>query len=152
MIKEIYRVTKNGGFSLHSAECEADNFFYKRAKKYPGLYKKYFEDMYGHYGLEYPSLSKIRFRREGFEPIYEISDYCKGVVRPVDSYKIFFGAKDFREKDWILNMLAIVSEGLSFNKLARFISGVMLYPLTLLNRLGGPDSVDSIKLLYRKTI
>lgn len=150
VIKEIYRVTSPGGFSLHSAECEANNFIYKKAKKYPALYQKYFQDMYGHYGLELPSLCKQRFGNEYFEPIYEISDYCKGVIRPAASYKVFFGAKEYREKDGWFNALASMSEILSFNRYASFLSGFFLYPLTLLNRLGGPDAVDSVKLLYRK--
>jgi ubiquinone/menaquinone biosynthesis C-methylase UbiE len=99
VIKEIYRVTKAGGFSLHSAECEADNALYERAKRYPDLYRKYFQDIYGHYGLEYPSVCKKRFRNESFEPIFETSDYCKGMIRAANSYKIFFGAEEFREKD-----------------------------------------------------
>ena len=149
-IKEIYRVTKPGGFSLHSAECEANNFVYIRAKKYLHLYKKYFQDIYGHYGLEYPSLCKKRFRDETFEPIYEMSDYCKGTIRPPNSYKVFFGAKEYREKDWLFNILATMSEILSFNKYMNFVSGILLYFFTPFNRLGGPDSVDSVKLLYQK--
>ena len=150
VIKEIYRVTRAGGFSLHSVECEANNLIYREAKKHQALYKKYFQDMYGHYGLEAPSLCKQRFRNEPFEPVYEISDYCKGIIRPANSYKVFFGAKEYREKDWRFNALASISELLSFNKYANFLSGIFLYPFTLLNRIGGPDAVDSVKLLYKK--
>jgi len=150
VIKEIHRVTKVGGFSLHSAECEADNIVYTRAKRYPTLYKKYFQDMFGHYGLEYPSICKKRFRDELFEPIYEISDYCKGLVRPANSYNVFFGTKEFKEKELIFKALSLMSFALSFNKYVSVLSGILLYPFTILNRLLGPDSVDSIKLLYRK--
>ena len=150
VVREIYRVTKPGGFSLHSAECEADNFVYKRAKKYPDLYKKHFLDVYGHYGLEYPSICKKRFRDEGFEPVFEFSDFCKGVVRPANSYKVFFGDREYRKKDWLFHLLASLSEILSFNRYMNLVSGNFLYLLTPLNRLGGPDSVDSVKLLYQK--
>ena len=150
VIKEIYRVTKPDGFSLHSAECEADNLVYKRAKKYPGLYRKYFVDVYGHHGLEYPSQCKQRSRDVGFQAIYEFSDYCKGTMRPANSYKGFFGAKDYRNKDRLFNFLASLSEKLSFNKYVNFVGGIFLYLLPPLNFLGGPDSVDSIKLLYQK--
>jgi ubiquinone/menaquinone biosynthesis C-methylase UbiE len=150
VIKEIYRVTKVGGFSLHSIECEADNFIYREAKKHKTLYQKYFQDMYGHYGLEFPSLCKQRFRTEPFEPVYELSDYCKGIIRPANSYKVFFGAKEYREKDWRFNALATISEILSVTRYVSFLTGFFLYPLTLLNRFGGPDAVDSVKLLYRK--
>jgi len=150
VIRGIYRVTKPGGFSLHSVECEANNYFYRRAKRYPELYKKYFKDMYGHYGIEYPSQCKKRFRDEFFEPIFEISDYCKGVIRPISSFKIFFGAKEYKEKDLILTVLASISELFSSNKLFTGITNILLYPFALINYLVGSDGVDSIKLLYRK--
>lgn len=150
VIREIYRVTKPGGLSLHSAECEANNFFYKRAKRYPDLYKKYFKDMYGHYGLEYPSQCKKRFRDESFVPIFEISDYCKGVIRPIGSFKVFFGNGEYKEKDVILNLLASISELLSSNKLFMIITNILLYPCTVFNYFLGRDGVDSVKLLYRK--
>jgi ubiquinone/menaquinone biosynthesis C-methylase UbiE len=150
VIKEIYRVTKKGGFSLHSAECEADNLIYRKAKKYPALYRKYFQEKYGHYGIELPALCKKRFRDESFTPVYEISDYCKGFVRPAPSYDDFFGAKEFSEKEMLFFVLAFISKILSANSLTSFVAGIFLYPWTLLNRIGGPDSVDSVKLLYRK--
>jgi len=150
VIKEICRVTCKNGFSLHSAECEANNFIYKKAKQYPKLYKKYFQDMYGHYGLEYPSLCKKRFRDESFEPIFEMSDYCKGIVRPPNSYKVFFGEKEFNEKEFIFYVLATLSKFLSLNALIMLFSSILLYPLTVVNRICGPDSVDSVKLLYQK--
>jgi hypothetical protein len=106
--------------------------------------------MYGHYGLEYPSLCKKRFRDESFEPIYEISDYCKGIISPAKSYKVFFGAEEYREKDWMFKILSTLSEISSFNKYFRLVSAILLYPFTPLNRLGGPERVDSGKLLYQK--
>lgn len=150
VIEEIYRVTKPGGFSLHSIECEADNRMYRRAKQHPELYQKYFKDMFGHYGLELPSAAKRRFREARFEPVFELSDYCKGFVRPVGSYKVFFGAPEFRQAGRMFRALAALSEILTSHKLLRFLSGFLFYPLTLLNRLGGPDAVDSVKLLYQK--
>jgi len=148
-IAEIARVTRSGGFSLNSIECEADNFVYGAARRYPDLYDRYFKDMYGHYGLELPSLCMARFRKAGFEPVFEFSDYCKGVVRPADSYKVFFG-NEYREKGILFRVLASLSSAFSFCVPASVFAGFALYPFTLLNRLGGPDSVDSVKLLYVK--
>jgi ubiquinone/menaquinone biosynthesis C-methylase UbiE len=149
-INEIYRVTKKGGFSLHSVECEANNFVYCKAKEYPKLYKKYFQDMYGHYGLEFPSICKRRFREAGFVPILEISDYCKGVIRPADSYKIFFGAKEYYEKAFLFRVLAGFSKMASINKIFQLVTDIIIYPFTIINRFYGADSVDSVKLLYQK--
>lgn len=51
LISEIYRVTKKNGVSMHSIECDSNSLFYKWAKKFPDLFKKYFVEMYGHFGL-----------------------------------------------------------------------------------------------------
>jgi len=152
VVNEIYRVTRRGGFSLHSAECEADNVVYRKAKQYPALYRKYFEDMYGHYGLEYPSLCMKRFRLAGFAPVYERPDYCKGVIRPANSYKIFFGDKEIRSKEPLFGLLALASRALSCCQTLRVVADVVLYPVALVNAINGPDAVDSVKLLYRKPV
>jgi len=149
-IEEIYRVTKKGGFSLHSVECEANNFIYRKAKEFPELYRKYFQDIYGHYGIEYPSLCKKRFREVGFTPIFELSDYCKGVIRPPDSYKVFFGEREYYEKRRLFRYLAIFSRIMSFKMTIRLLSGTILYFLTPINRLWGSEGVDSVKLLHEK--
>ena len=101
----MLRVLKPSGFSLHSIECEADNIIYRRAKCYPELYRRAFIDMYGHIGLELPSINKRRFREAGFEPVIEVSDFNKGVVRPIDSYKVFFGEEALRSREKLFNVL-----------------------------------------------
>lgn len=149
-IEEIFRVTKKRGFSLHSAECEANNFVYCRAKKYPELYLKYFKEMYGHFGIELPSRIKSRFRLVGFKSIFEKSDYCKGIIRPSASYKVFFCKKEFWSKEILFSILSFLSKVLSCNKTFEVISDIFFYPLSIVNRAGGEDSVDSVKLLYQK--
>lgn len=135
---------------MHSVECEADNFIYRRAKKYPELYNKYFKDMYGHFGIELPSRSKNRFREVGFVPILERSDYCKGIIRPSNSYKVFFGKKEFYTKEILFYILSSLSKMLTCNRLFEVIVDIVLCPLAAVNRIWGQDSVDSVKLLYQK--
>jgi len=149
-ISEMLRVLKPGGFSLHSIECEADNILYRKAKRYPEAYQLAFIDMYGHVGLELPSANKSRFRSAGFEPIFEVSDINKGVVRPIDSYKVFFGEKDFRENERLFKVLYHLSVLLSSNSALRKLSNILVRPLAVLNKFAGEDGVDSVKLLYRK--
>lgn len=150
VIREIYRVTKQNGYSLHSAECEANNPIYYEAKKYPELYKKYFNDMYGHYGLELPSLCKKRFTNEHFKPIIELSDSCKGLIRPVESYKVLFNGTELQKLCLWFDFLGRISKILTSNKLLSIILNIILYPLSNLNRFWGFDGADSIKLLYKK--
>jgi ubiquinone/menaquinone biosynthesis C-methylase UbiE len=150
VIQEIFRVTKHNGYSLHSAECEADNIIYKKAKAHPALYQKYFIDMYGHYGLELPSACKQRFRDVGFEPILELSDYCKGIVRPIESYHFFFSADEFQTNEIIFKLLDQLSKFLTFFKPLHLLTNIVMFPFTLVNRFWDSDSTDSIKVLYRK--
>lgn len=149
-IAEMLRVLKPGGFTLHSIECEADNIIYRKAKRYPEFYRRLFVDMYGHIGLELPSVNKQRFRAAKFEPIFEISDINKGVVRPVDSYKIFFANEEFRKNELLFNVLYHLSVLLSSNSAIRKFFNILIRPLAALNRLAGEDGVDSVKLFYRK--
>lgn len=144
------RVLKPGGFSLHSIECEADNIIYRHAKRYPDLYRQAFVDMYGHIGLELPSVNKERFRSAGFQPVHEISDIAKGVVRPIESYKIFFSDVQLRRKEPLFMALYILSAIFVCHPIVKKISNIILRPLAIVNKLAGEDGVDSVKLLYRK--
>jgi hypothetical protein len=149
-IAEMYRVLKPGGFCLHSIECEADNIIYRKAKQYPELYRRAFVDMYGHVGLELPSVNKQRFRNAGFQPVFEISDLNKGVVRPVDSYKVFFADKGLRKEEPLFISLYLLSSALSCHPAIQKLANILVRPLTVFNKLCGDDGVDSVKLLYRK--
>lgn len=149
-IAEMLRVLKPGGFSLHSIECEANNIIYRKAKQYPDPYRKTFIDVYGHVGLELPSINKQRFRTAGFEPVLEVSDLNKGVIRPIGSYKVYFDEKELRDSEPLFNVLYHLSVGLSSNPVSQKISNILIRPLTIFNRFDGEDGVDSVKLLYRK--
>lgn len=150
-VEELYRVTKPGGFSLHSAETDADNFVFRKAKQFPELYQKNFVDMYGHYGLELPEETFARFRKVGFVPLFERPDYCVGVVRPSNSYKIFFGDPEYRKQSWVFRVLHRLSALFSRGQL-QHVTNVLLRPFTFVNRFFGPNSTDSVKLLYRKRL
>jgi len=150
VVNEVYRVTRRPGFSLHSVECEADNPVYRRARKYPDLYRQVFMDTFGHYGLELPSACKRRFREAGFVPVAERSDYCKGVIRPADSYRTLFRGNAYAEKEWLFRWLGRLSVAMCTPPPVRHAFNLLLYLLSPLNRLSGPDGVDSVKLLYAK--
>jgi ubiquinone/menaquinone biosynthesis C-methylase UbiE len=149
-INEIFRVTKHGGYSVHNIECEADNVVFRLAKTYPELYQKYFKDMYGHYGIELPSACMARFRLAGFIPIVERSDYCYSIIRPVNSYMIWFGEREYYRKRMFFRVLKSISEILSFNILSRTVANIFIYPFAVLNTMLGKDGMDSIKVLYVK--
>ncbi|HMN69450.1 MAG TPA: class I SAM-dependent methyltransferase [Bdellovibrionales bacterium] len=150
VIKEMFRVTKPGGYSLHSIETDADNFIFKKAKRFPELYQRNFVDMYGHFGLELPSRNFERFRQAGFSPVFERPDYCVGVIRPSNSYKVFFGERAYRAKSPLFGFLFWSSRLMSAKGVLQYAWDCVLRPLSTLNRLFGPESTDSIKVLYAK--
>lgn len=149
-ISEIYRVVKVGGFTLHSAETDADNFIFKLAKKYPELYQKNFIEMYGHHGLETFTKLIERFKKYSFQPVFEEPDYCVGIFRQANSYKVFFGDSEFRNKSLIFRVLYWMSENVCKLRLVELAANLLLRPFAIFNRLFGPDSVDSAKLMYVK--
>ncbi len=152
VVKEIFRVTKPGGFSMHSVECDSKAWFYRKAKESPTLYQKYFIEMYGHFGLELQEANFERFRRLGFDVCHEEADPHKGYLRPVESYATFFD-NEYKGKSQILGTLAFVSRILSSTKLLRavvnFLLGMLVPPISLLTP---PDHRDSLKCLYRKPV
>ena len=151
VIQEIYRVTKPGGFSMHSVECDSNAWFYRRAKQFPDLYQKYFVEMYGHYGLELPKVNFGRFRRAGFRPIFEEADPRKGYIRPIESYAVFFDndLKHVAKEFWLLAFLSrLFSANRVVRKSVNLLFG-MFVPMS--NWLTPPDHRDSLKCVYQKT-
>jgi ubiquinone/menaquinone biosynthesis C-methylase UbiE len=149
-IREIYRVTKLAGFTLHSAETDADNFTFKAAKHYPDLYEKNFVEMYGHHSLELFTDLVKRFRKYPFKPVFEEPDYCVGLIRQVNSYRIFFDDPEFRRKSGLFKILFNLSGIACRVKPVSLALNILLRPLTLINRLFGRNPFDSAKLMYVK--
>jgi len=149
-IQEIFRVTRKGGFSIHSIECDSDALFFRKAKKYPKLYQKYFLDMYGHYGLEFADKNFERFRKSGFKPLKEINDINKSYLRPIESYKVFFD-NEYKYKEKYFWFLAKISKTLSINFGLRGITNFVFGIFAPLTKILAPISQrDSAKCLYFK--
>jgi len=150
VINEIFRVTKPGGFSMHSIEGDSNAWFYRKAKQSPELYRKYFVEMYGHFGLELPAANFERFKEVGFSPCYEEADPHKGYIRPIESYAVFFD-NEYTEKSLVLGALALASRLLGSSRASRAAMNVMLGLLVPLAALFTPsDHRDSLKCLYRR--
>lgn len=71
LISEIYRVLKKGGVTLHYIETKGNNIIERIAMRFPELYRKYFIEQDGHFGLEPPGQAIERFRSRGFRPVAE---------------------------------------------------------------------------------
>jgi SAM-dependent methyltransferase len=144
LISEIYRVTKRGGRSIHSIECDSNSLFYKWAKKYPDLFKKYFIDMYGHFGLELPTNVFKRFREAGFIPLIEKADPCRGYLRPIESYIVFFD-NEYKNKSffvkYFISLLNISFRVRFFKHVINFILGFFIPLSDLFTCVNSRDSV-----------
>lgn len=149
-ISEIYRVTKWGGHTGHSIECDSRNLFYQWARRYPDLFRKYFIEMYGHYGLELPKYVFERFRQRGFIPVIEKADPCKGYLRPIDSYVVFFN-NEYKEKSVWIKIFIDICRLLHRNRSVRVLSSLILGLFVPLADLITPmDHRDSVKVYYKK--
>jgi len=150
VLSEVLRVTRKGGFSIHSFECDSESIFFKWAKTNPDLYQKYFIKMYGHFGLE-PHIEVFkRFRDIGFFPIIEVTDPTKGYIREVSSYIVFFD-NEYKEFSRVISPLVAVCKLFSSNRYIRigtnFILGMFVPAASLVTP---KNHRDSVKVVYRK--
>ncbi len=147
---EIFRVTKRGGFTIHSLECDSKSIFFNWAKKFPQLYQKYFIEMYGHVGLELYQNASQRFKNAGFIPVFEKPDPASGYLREISSYAVFFD-NEFKTKSRVVKNLAEVSKFVSTSQVCKVITNFILGFFVPLAALFTPKGHrDSLKVIYQK--
>lgn len=148
-LSEIYRVTKEGGYTAHSIECDSQCYLYRWARQYPDLYLKYFVNMYGHCGLELPTKVFERFRRAGFTPIIEKADPCKTNIRPIGSYSVFFD-NEFKTKSLWIRMLVTVCKRFQHPFLGLIANFLLGFFVPINDLLTPVNNRDSVKVMYQK--
>lgn len=75
VFRELYRVLKPGGRTLHYIEAEGVDPLTRFARRWPASYQQHFIDPEGHVGMERPTAIFTRFRKQGFKPIHEEGAY-----------------------------------------------------------------------------
>lgn len=150
LISEIYRVTKKGGKSIHSVECDSNSLFYKWAKKYPDLFQKYFIEMYGHFGLELPTKVFERFRKVGFIPLIKKADPCKGYIRPIESYLVFFNNEYKNKSIFVKYFISSLNTLLKIKSLKYIINFLLGFFIPLSDLVIPVNHRDSVKICLIK--
>jgi len=69
LFREIRRVLKKGGRTIHCIEADSTSPWYRFAHRYPDLFDIHFVDKPGHIGMELPSQWRARFLQNGFREI-----------------------------------------------------------------------------------
>jgi ubiquinone/menaquinone biosynthesis C-methylase UbiE len=148
VVKEIFRVLKSGGHLICSIECDSESIVYRRAKKYPDMFRQCYVDEWGHHGLELPHENFRRFQEAGFLPVIEIADIHKGYLRPATSYLLL---RKYKGKDRLLYGLGGFSYFVSKSRILTLffdlLFGLMI-PFAYL--FTPPSHRDSAKVVYQK--
>jgi|Deesub1362A_J573_1020465.scaffolds.fasta_scaffold00688_9 ubiquinone/menaquinone biosynthesis C-methylase UbiE len=123
-ISEIWRVLKFGGKTVHVAETDSENIFFRFAKKYPELFCRHFqEEIGGHFGLEMPTAVIQRFRKAGFKPIVEEKIY--GSFWQIDEY-VFRFDNEYRRHSKAINALVLFAKALSATLPTRALANCLI--------------------------
>jgi ubiquinone/menaquinone biosynthesis C-methylase UbiE len=127
IIKEIYRVLKPGGLTLHIVETDSENYWLKFAHRYPELFQKYFiEKIGGHMGLEMPSECVQRWESSGFVLIAK--EKIWGSIWPIRDYASLFD-NEYKHKSFFVSAIVTVSKLLGKIKVIEILTNIILNPI-----------------------
>jgi ubiquinone/menaquinone biosynthesis C-methylase UbiE len=149
IIKEIWRVLKPGGKTLHVIETDSSNIWFKIAHKNPELFQKYFiEKIGGHVGLEMPEECVTRWRNDGFEPVKAKKIW--GLVWPIEYYKDLFD-NEYKNYSALVRLAVWKSKLLSRCKVVKIAVNIFLNPLNYIVELLTPlNHGNGLMLICRK--
>lgn len=128
IMKEIYRVLKPGGLSFHYIEVDSPKGYNNWAKGYPELYKKYFIEQDGHFGLEYYKNTLDRIKQDEFS-LLEHKVLAKFILPPGELSKRF--NNEYKAKHVGIRIAAMLDALISRNILVKAIWGIILKPFEI---------------------
>lgn len=127
ILREIYRVLKPGGKTIHIIENDSTNLWFRIAHRYPDLFQKYFiEKIGGHVGLELSSACVRRFEAHQFSVV--ASKKIWGSIWPIQDYASMFG-NEYADRVPALRPIVSISRMLGKNKLIRSVVNILLNPV-----------------------
>jgi ubiquinone/menaquinone biosynthesis C-methylase UbiE len=150
IIREILRVLKPGGTTLHVIETDSDNIWFKIAHENPELFQKYFvEKIGGHVGLEMPVDCVKRWQKNGFEVIK--ADKIWGTIWPIKDYASLFD-NEYRQKSAFVSVIVTVSKILGKIKAVEILTNIILNPINSLVEFStGLNHGNGLMLAGRKS-
>ena len=126
IMKEILRVLKPGGKTLHVIETDSDNIWFQIAHKNQELFQKYFiEKIGGHVGLEMPDKAIERWKKNSFEVVKEKKIW--GVVWPIQDYQMF--DNEYKNLSQLARIFVFISKISSKIKLVQVGINILLNPV-----------------------
>lgn len=126
LFAEMYRVLKPGGRTVHVIETDCNSIWFRKAKKIPGFFEKYFVDVPGHVGLELPSALRARFLKHGFKEVTFKKLYS--TLLPVGDIASIF-RHDIEKHPWWLRTLARIDGVLGKKMVVREPLHLLMEPL-----------------------
>lgn len=130
IFSEIFRVLKKGGRTAHLIETDSTNYWFRLARKYPELFQKYFIDLPGHVGLEFPTQLRDRFLRHGFK-VVRFSKLSSNLAE-LGTLRACLG-KEFTERSGIIRTLVAVDGLLAKSMVIREPLHFLMEPLAILD-------------------
>lgn len=127
---EIFRVLKKGGRTVHLIETDSTSYWFRLARKYPDLFQKYFIDLPGHVGLEFPTQLRERFLRHGFKQV-RFSKLSSNLAE-LGTLAACLG-KEFPEKSALIRGLVAVDAALARSMAIREPLHFLMEPLAILD-------------------
>lgn len=149
ILKEINRILKPDGKTIHIIETDSENIWFKIAHQNPDLFQKYFiEKIGGHVGLELPVECIKRWESNGFE----IKDVEKiwGTVWPIKDYKTLFGNEYLAESNK-LKVMVCLSKLLSRFKIIEIGINIILNPINwVYNKMTNLNNGQGLMIVCKK--
>lgn len=122
-LREIYRVLKRGGLTVHYIEAGGDDPLSELARKRPDLYEQYIVAPEGHCGIEPASAVFRRFRSVGFVPLHEVAAYKMLIY--VERVVQYFD-NEYKEESGLLRVLVALCKPLVRMRLLADIANLFL--------------------------
>lgn len=123
----MFRLCRSGGRVIHAIELESQNLVWQFAKKHPQLFRKYFIDKHGHYGLETPENACSHLENIGFRPISVYPIFKTGIVRASQYINMF--DNEYKQLSSLIKFIVVIAKEIDKRPLWRgtysFIAGIL---------------------------